>query len=150
MLGPGGPPAPPVQPAGVGVPAPPAGPPAAPQLTYVDYYADDSHDASAGAYTGIMQVFAIPAPGAPGAALAPQVLADNVYASAVNDPQAFVMLCTTPQAPNGRVMLYHRLQRFQPQLGQPATPYDNQGFAFHGDLVGGQAPPTVEWLANAF
>ena len=47
------------------------------------------------------------------------------------------------------VTMYHRLQRFEPRLGCP-TPFDGSGYAFHGDVVHGQAPPSIEWPANAF
>lgn len=79
----------------------------------------------------------------------PQQVSDAVYASAVVDPQAFVLLVTDDDHPNGQVTLFHRLQRYEPQLGQP-TLFNGSGYAFYGDVVQGQAPPSVEWPANAF
>jgi hypothetical protein len=92
-----------------------------------------------------MATFDVPVVGAP----PPQQVSDAVYASAVVDPQAFVLLVTDNDHPNGLVTMYHRLQRFEPQLGRP-TPFDGMGFAFHGDVAHGQVPPSVEWPANAF
>jgi hypothetical protein len=66
------------------------------------------------------------------------------FASAVIDPQAFVMLIVDAANPNGRICLFHRLQRYAPQLGAP-TDYDNVGYAFFGDfLTNSQAPPSIE------
>jgi hypothetical protein len=59
------------------------------------------------------------------------------------------MLVVNATHPNGRVCLYHRLQRYAPQLGAP-TDFDNVGYAFFGDVTNGQAPPSVEWPATAF
>ena len=61
----------------------------------------------------------------------------------------FVLLITDGDHPDGRVTLYHRLQRYEPRLGRP-TPFDGSGYAFYGDVVQGQAPPSIEWPANAF
>jgi hypothetical protein len=44
----------------------------------------------------------------------------------------------------GLIVAYHRLSRHDTRFGQVATPYDNQGLAFFGDLIAGvQAPTTV-------
>ena len=134
-------PVPPVAPAGA-APALPAG---ARQRTYTDYYANDSHDSANGNYAAIMAAFAVPALGA----LTPQEVSDTVLASASVDPQAFVGLVADADHPDGRITLFHRLQHFDAQLGQ-VTPFDGHSYAFFGDLVGGQAPPTVEWPADAF
>jgi hypothetical protein len=79
----------------------------------------------------------------------PLQVSDAVYASAVVDPQAFVLLVTDNDHPNGRVMLFHCLQHHEPRLSCP-TPFDGSGYAFYGDVVHGQAPPSIEWPANAF
>jgi hypothetical protein len=76
-------------------------------------------------------------------------VSDAVFASAVVDPQAFVMLLVDATHPNGRICLFHRLQRYAPQPGAP-TDFDNVGYAFFGDLTNNQAPPSIEWPANAF
>lgn len=137
-------PVPPAPPAAV-PPGAPAGPAAAPQLNYTSYYDDDAHDITGGQYAGIMNTFVVPAANAP----APQVVSEAVYAAAVEDPQAFILLISDATHPHGRVTLFHRLQRYAPQLGNP-TDFDGNGYAFYGDLVSGQAPPSVEWPANAF
>ena len=125
-------PVPPAPPAGP-LPAPPA---AAPQRCYQDFYADDSHDSANGNYAAIMDALAVPALAVP----TPQEVADTVLASAVVDPQAFVGLIIDANHPDGRVTLFHRLQHYEPQLGQP-TPFDNNAYTFYGDLVGGGRHP---------
>jgi hypothetical protein len=82
-------------------------------------------------------------------ALTPVQVSDVVFASAVVDPQAFVMLIVDVTHPNGRVCLFHRLQRYVPQL-VASTKFDNVGCAFFGDLMNNQAPPSIEWPANTF
>jgi hypothetical protein len=131
-------------------PAPlaPGIPPVIPHsATYCDYYQDDANDKAAGNYGTIMNTFAVPPAGV--GALTPVQVSDAVFASAVVDPQAFVMLIVDATHPNGRVCLYHRLQRYAPQLGAP-TEFDNVGYAFFGDLTNNQAPPSIEWPVTAF
>jgi hypothetical protein len=129
------------------VPLIPGGPPFPPnQTTYSQYYQDDSHDNAEGNYAAIMSIFAVPVAGD---APAPALVTESVYASAVTDPQAFITLVVDNVSPEGRVCMFHRLQRFAPQLGV-MTGLDNKGHAFFGDVVEGQMPATVEWPANAF
>jgi hypothetical protein len=91
------------------------GPPVPPnQTTYLQFYQDDSHDNAAGNYAAIMSTFAVPVAGD---APAPALVTESVYASAVADPQAFVTLVVDNVTPEGRVCMFHRLQRFAPQLG---------------------------------
>jgi hypothetical protein len=45
--------------------------------------------------------------------------------------------------------MFHWLQRYAPQLGNP-TEFNNLGYAFFGDLTNGQAPPSIEWPVTAF
>ena len=103
------------------------------------------HDTAGGDYRAIMATFIVPVAGAP----PPQQVSDVIYASAVVDQQAFVLLVTDDDHPNGHVTLFHRLQCYEPRLGRP-TPFDGSGYAFYGDVVCGQAPPSIEWPANAF
>jgi hypothetical protein len=118
------------------VPLLPGGPPVPPnQTTYLQYYQDD-----------IMSTFAVPVAGE---APAPALVTESVYASAVADPQAFITLVVDNVTPEGRVCMFHRLQRFAPQLGV-VTGLDNKGHAFFGDVIEGQMPATVKWPANAF
>jgi hypothetical protein len=112
---------------------------------YRDYYQDESNDKTAGNYGTILSTFEVPG----AAALTPNQVSEAVFASAVVDPQAFVMLIVSANHPNGRLCLFHRLQRYAPQLGAP-TEFDNLGYAFFGDLTNGQAPPSVEWPVTAF
>jgi hypothetical protein len=125
-----------------GIPPIPATP-----TSYREYYQDASNDKAMGGYGTIMNTFAVPLGGV--AAPAPNLVTEAVFASAVVDPQAFVMLVVNPANPNGRVCMYHRLQRYAPQLGV-TTDFDNLGFAFFGDLTNGQAPPSIEWPVTSF
>jgi hypothetical protein len=93
-----------------------------------------------------MNTFLVPVAGA---VLTSNQISEAVFSSAVVDPQAFVMLVTDTNHPDGRLCLYHRLQRFAPQLGAP-TDFDNIGYAFFGDVTNGQAPPSIEWPVTAF
>jgi hypothetical protein len=65
------------------------------------------------------------------------------------DPQAFIMLVTNADHPEGHVTLFHHLQWFEPQLGH-LTPFNGNSYAFFGDLVSRQVLPSVEWPAMAF
>lgn len=63
-------------------------------------------------------------------------------------PMALVLLThnnAAPEAYPGEVLAYHQVTRFVPRMGLAPTPWDNLGFAFMGDLIQGQAPPTVMW-----
>jgi hypothetical protein len=130
------------------VPLAPGIPPLIPHsATYRDFYQDEANDKASGNYGTIMTTFVVPPAGV--GALTPVQVSDAVFASAVVDPQAFVMLIVDATHPNGRICLFHRLQRYAPQLGAP-TEFDNVGYAFFGDLTSNQAPPSIEWPANAF
>jgi hypothetical protein len=50
----------------------------------------------------------------------------------------------------GEIVAYHRVSRFAPRMGLAPTPWDNTGFAFLGDMIQGQAPPTVSWDNSYF
>lgn len=47
-----------------------------------------------------------------------------------------------PEVP-GHIVGYHRLTRRDTRLGQLPLPFDNQGLAYFGDVINGQAPSTV-------
>jgi len=128
-----------------GGPAPPGGAAPAPQFDYATFYNDNSHDHAGGNYRPLMDAFVVPVANPP----APQAVAGAIYASATVDPQAFLLLVTDADHPNGRVTLFHRLQRHEAQLGHP-SPFDNRVYAFMGDIVQGQAPPSVEWEPTTF
>ena len=88
-----------------GVPVPPIppalgapGPSGVAPTTYREYYDNDAHDTARGDYGAIMATFVMPVVGAP----PPQQVSDTFYASAVVDPQAFVLLVTNNDHPNGK------------------------------------------------
>jgi hypothetical protein len=89
--------APPIPPV-LGIPAPPGVLP----TTHREYYGNDAHDNAGGDYGAIMATFNMPV----AAALTPQQVTDAVYALAVVDPQAFVLLVPDADHPDGRVTLY--------------------------------------------
>jgi hypothetical protein len=125
----------------LGVPAPPGILP----TTYHEYYDNEANDMARGDYGPIMATFVVPVTGAP----MPQQVSDAIYASAVMDPQGFVLLVMDNDHPNGHVTLFHCLQHHEPRLGYP-TPFNGLGYAFYREVVHGQAPLSIEWPANAF
>lgn len=48
-----------------------------------------------------------------------------------------------PPGEPGHIVGYHRLTRRDTRLGQVPLPFDNQGLAYFGDIINGQAPTTV-------
>jgi hypothetical protein len=50
----------------------------------------------------------------------------------------------------GRIHFRHRIGMYARELVRPATVYDDQLYAFLGDVIGGQAPQTVAWPMYAF
>jgi hypothetical protein len=75
--------------------------------SYRDYYQDEAHDKATGNYASIMNTFVVPLAGE--GALTPVQVSDAVFASAVVDPQAFVILIVDAANPNGRICLFHHL-----------------------------------------
>jgi hypothetical protein len=66
---------------------------------------------------------------------------------------SFVLHCrpvTTPAAAPGYVNVYHLVSRFAPRIGMLPTPWDDIAFAFQGDVVQQQAPPSVVWDQSYF
>ena len=131
--------------------APPAPPalqplPPAPQvaqplpITYHAKYLDPAYDQFGGSFINLYNEVAV-------GATTPAALRSAIYRDGnagdllhtlvhVRDPTA------DPDDP-GTIIAYHRLTRKDTKLGHPATPYDNLGTAFFGDLVNGQAPYSV-------
>lgn len=66
-----------------------------------------------------MATFIVPVASEP----TPQQVSDAIYASAVVDPQAFVLLVTDSNHLDGHVTVFHCLQHHEPRLGHP-TPFD--------------------------
>jgi hypothetical protein len=126
----------------------PAGVPAlAPQpTTYLDLYLDPNKDLYCGNYVNLYQGYS---PGANN----PQDIRNSLYRD--GNTGAFVNLLVHVREPTadpddpGRIVAYHRLTRKDTIFGQPPAPYENVGLAFFGDLVNGQAPPTVT-IPDAF
>ena len=114
--------------------------------TYQSFYNDDTQDPLQGQYDALMAVI-----GAPGGAHLPPhaTVTEAIMGASVMDPQAFIMLVDSPAHPHGLVRLYHRVQRYVPSIA-PATPHDNHGYAFKGDVLLGQSPQTVDWPDTAF
>jgi hypothetical protein len=84
----------------------------------------------------------------------PNQLANRVYQAGDQDMNmAFVAHCRPAGAdPNypGAITLYHRVTRFGSRIGLPATPWDDVAFAFQGDVIQGQAPPSIVWEPQFF
>jgi len=129
----------------VGPPAGPAGggalPPLAPQPTsYLDLYVDPSADAYTGNYVNLYQGYS------PGAN-APQDIRSSLYRDGNTGTHVNILVHVRDNAADpaepGKIVAYHRLTRKDPRFGQPPAPYEQIGLGFFGDLVNGQAPPTV-------
>jgi hypothetical protein len=66
---------------------------------------------------------------------------------------SFVLHCRpakTPAAAPGYVNIYHRVSRFAPRIGMLPTPWDDVAFAFQGDVVQQQVPPSIVWDQSYF
>ena len=118
--------------------APAGGTPA----SYRSFYNDIANDPFNGIYRPVLAPYDIPLVGL---ATQPAQIATQVYnASAHGTPTAFMVM-----APTGMIHLYHKLSRFEPRLGQPATQWDDQGFANSGELFHNQ-PILVNWSNDHF
>ena len=124
------------------------------ESNYRAFYTDQSKDPHQGAYKVIMAEFNVPLGQAPPAVFTPQQLATRVYQSGDQGlNMSFVLHCrpaNTPDAAPGYVNVYHRVSRFAPRIGMLPTPWDDVAFAFQGDVVQQQAPPSVVWDQSYF
>jgi hypothetical protein len=164
--GPGAPPPQLAQPQQHAQPQLPGGPPALPpfgvptlplppaqQHPYTDFYATVDNDPfRQHDYAQVFNEFDVPLAG--NAANTRLELAEKVYTLASGGmAMAFLLLMCSPNAPAENPCLinaYHRISRFSPRLDLPPTPWNSVGFAFMGDLVEGQAPPSVVWDTNIY
>jgi hypothetical protein len=119
---------------------------------YHIFYDDPTKDSFNGLYQSALEEFRVPLQGNPGNT--PAELANKVYDIAYQGfPAAFLVLtrdATAPLADPGQITCYHRVTTFRLHMGLPATPFDNVAFAFLGDLVLHQAPPSIIWEGNNF
>jgi hypothetical protein len=139
---PGGPPIPPA----FGVPTMPL--PPAQQHPYTDFYATLDNDPFRHDYAQAFNEFAVPLAG--NTANTRPELAQKVYTAASGGIAMAFLLHT--RSPTALINAYHRVGRCGPRLGLPTTPWpwDNVGFTFMGDLVDGQAPPSVIWDTDVY
>ena len=112
-----------------------------PISNYMEYYDDEFNDSFAGDYQGVMADYDLSGGGA--------LSADELHATVNNCasqhiPTAFLVLSTRPGETAPTVKCYHRLTKFLPRMGMPASPWDDKVFAFSGDLLHGQLS-TVTW-----
>lgn len=123
-------------------PAPPLAALGAPHqaTTYREFYGQPGADAFGGNYANLYNEYSV-------GNTTPADLRNIIYRDGntgvclsvlihVRDPQA---AADNP----GTIVGYHRLTRRDTRLGQTARPFDNQGLAYFGDVVNGQAPGTV-------
>ncbi len=119
---------------------------------YRIFYDDATQDPFNGSYGGALEEFRVPVQGNP--VNTPAELATKVYEVADQGfPMAFLALTRSATAAvddPGLVTCYHRLTKFKTRMGLPATPFDSVAFAFLGDLVQHQAPPSVVWEGTNF
>ena len=69
--------------------------------------------------------------------------------SATLIPTAFLILDIRPGGTLPTIQCYHRITPFIPRMGMPASRWDNQSFAFSGELFGNQVS-TVTWDNTVF
>ena len=127
------------------LPPPAAGAPVV--RTYRAFYADAANDPYAGSYADVVNEYAVPLANAN--APTPQQLAHRLYSSVQQGlPNAFIMLCGPPG--RGRITLFHKIAKFYPRVGLPATQWDDRAFAYKGDVSGGGQIAIVDWEDQAF
>jgi hypothetical protein len=128
---------------GLNVPpqAPGLAPPLANHQTYYDLYGDPQADQLRGNYETLFQEYGT-------GVNTPAQLRTRIY-NAANSGSflhilAHVRAPDAPAADPGTIVCLHRLSRHDTPFGQQVRPYDDKGLAFFGDVIGGQAPNTVE------
>jgi hypothetical protein len=111
--------------------------------TFRQFYSDETKDPCGGRYDRIMARFdASRVDALPGATLMNQVVG---LGSAT--PQAYLLVASTPQGP--RIYCAHIPSRFFGALDGTVTLWDNQAFAFLGDVVRGHVT-TINFPEDAF
>jgi hypothetical protein len=111
--------------------------------TFRQFYSDATKDPCGGRYDRIMARFdASRVDALPSATLMSQVVG---LGSAT--PQAYLLVASTSQGP--RIYCAHLPSRFFGALDGTATPWDNQAFAFLGDVVRGHVT-TINFPEDAF
>ena len=119
---------------------------------YRAFYNAATNDPFAGSYQNAYDEFDVPLAGNP--VNQPAELGNKVFMAAEQGlPMSLVLLTRDDMAiatDPGEIVAYHRVSRFAPRMGLAPTPWDNAGFAFLGDMIQGQAPPTVAWDNSYF
>ena len=106
--------------------------------SYRDFYNSATNDPFNGTYASVTTPYVIPLGVA--AVPPPLTIANGVYNSVQHKtPTAFLIVGL-----DNRISLYHRLSRFDPRMGMPASQWDNRAFANSGDLFHNN-PVLVEW-----
>ena len=122
----------------------PAAPPAAPfRASYVDFFADASHDPFQGQYAAAMAPYDVPLQNAPGTLAPDQIRYLVIGARAQRVPTAFLLMH------DDRLHVYLQADKFHARLGLPATPWDDLIYAQKGDLHRNQAV-VIEWKSDYF
>jgi hypothetical protein len=109
--------------------------------TYESWYADRSNDRASVA--GTMSIFGAPTGNT---ALQPAAVAASFVNQAPEVSRLLLLLVS------GHVHLFHEVAKFPPTLGVD-TAWDNQSFAFAGDVVSGPGfltATTVSWLSTHY
>ena len=114
---------------------------------YLQFYSDATKDPLNGNYQAAMDDFVYPLGGGPPNTA--QELQQKVYDAGNTGPVALMLLVQKQGEQQAYVQAYHRVVRFSPVLGTP-TPFDNEVFAFIGDIQQGQQPMSIRWDAGYF
>ena len=111
-----------------------------PHCDYRSFYSDRGTDPFEGNFINFYNKYAV-------ANTTPADLGNAIYSNGNGGVPMHCLLHVRNPAGSrddpGLIIGYHRLTRQVPQFGQEPTPFDNQGHAFFGDVVAGQAPATV-------
>ena len=129
--------------------APANGLPLTGNTTFRSFYADASNDPYAGTYQAVLGSFAVE-----GANVAtPATLASAVASAGVRgDPTSFLFLTNdvaNPASPFGMIGMVHGVNKYPVRLGV-ISPWDDQLFAFKGEVVPPHLVRTVVMPADAF
>ena len=111
--------------------------------SYKEFYSNVDNDPYNGNYNSLLTPYITNIAG--GATHTPMQVAEMVYSASQHHlPTAFLVV-----GEDSRLHAYHRVTKFSPRLGLPATIWDGEAFATSGDLFR-NSPVAVDWDNNRF
>ncbi|MGH7974646.1 MAG: hypothetical protein ACREBR_03905 [bacterium] len=109
----------------------------------MELYQQAGYDLHNGRYDAVMSEFK------PDPTVSPGDLTERVMHAADAEPQAYVMVYKDERDGQHKTLLLHRPKIYPRALGAVETPWDDEGWAFVGDITGQQIT-TVAWPDAAF